>query len=751
MYSSDTIERLAAWGNPYSVTKAELMNAVRPISREVLAKRFEHDAFLANFALNHWEYAHGVHTLTTYPWNVAIPISDVCNARCTFCNSWLRGKRLLKLDDLERFGPVLKTAVMVSLEGHGEPLVHPQFRDIVKTLRRLVDKRCRFSIITNGLLLDEHLDDILALGVNVFNVSLNAASPSVHEEVMGLGKDAFVKVIATLRELIRRGREMGASDISYRPAVNVSLVVTAMNIHEIPAFIQLAESMGANQVNLRTLLPQTALLAGLNYHVLPAYLAEDFEKHVAAARAAIAAARVTVDADVASWSKPVFPEAVQKRIDLDSPRMIDRQQAVRVIKLHKEEFRDLEQMTSKGALLALGEKSESRWTNNDEKEAVVSLDGSERSAWYQCADVYTTFHMNDFFFVLRPCCYIDTIPNHEVIKYDGSYDFFEAWNSAAMVSLRKRLHEGPLYSMCTRCPKQVQYHAPEPHIGGYEPVLGGQGLWEARTAWDAEVIDRGDEGVLVVTPEPQWAYAAAMSLQLPAARVGGRVVVDLQVEEGAVGVSLLDSRKEKFLSEIGRDTRSPTGLISFSIDDFSKATGLIVRNTSAGGKRSRVQVRSVQVQQRRGLGACEDDFVANRDMLALTAVEPTKNVASASWIEKDGEHVLRVEGNPVTWAYLAIARLKNMGSNGTGPAAVKVRLRVEKGQVSVGLLNMAETDFITQVYWGNTAEQLELVLRCDAIEDVAALVIRTTDMVKPPPVLTVFGMEVALPECALLQ
>lgn len=746
MYSSDTIERLAAAANPYSVTKAELMDAVRPISREVLAKRFEHDQFLANFALNHWEYAHGIHTLSTFPWNVAIPISDVCNARCTFCNSWLRGKRLLKLDDLERFSPVLKTAVMVSLEGHGEPLVHPQFREIVRSLRRMVDKRCRFSIITNGLLLEDHLDDVLALGVNVFNVSLNAASPSVHEEVMGLGKDAFTKVIATLRELIRRGREMSASD---RPAVNVSLVVTAMNIHEIPAFIQLAESMGANQVNLRTLLPQTALLAGLNYHVLPAYLAKDFENHVAAARVAISAARVTVDADVASWSKPVFPEAVQKSIDLESPKMIDRQQAVRVIKLHKEDFRELEKMTSKGALLGIG-KTDSRWTNNDEKEAEVSQDGSERSAWYQCADVYTTFHMNDFYFVLRPCCYIDTIPNHEVIKYDGSYDFFEAWNSPAMVSLRKRLHEGPLYSMCTRCPKQTQYRVPEPRSGGYESISGGVGLWEAKTPWDAEVIDRGAEGILVVTPEPQWAYAAAMSLQLPAAGVGGRVVVDLEVEEGAVGVSLMDSRNEKFLSEIGRDTSSSAMPISFSVGDLSKTTGLIVRNTLAGGKRSRVLVRSVQVQQRLGFGELVEDYLVNRELLALTALEPTQNVASAAWIEKNGERVLRLEGNSTPWAYLAIARLSKLGQKVTGPANVKVRLSVEAGTVLVGLLNMAETDFISQIYWGSTADQSEFVLHCDAIEDVAALVIRTTGMIEPPPVLTVLGLEVALPECALL-
>jgi hypothetical protein len=81
-----------------------------------------------------------------------------------------------------------------------------------------------------------------------------------------------------------------------------------------------------------------------------------------------------------------------------------------------------------------------------------------RTSWYQCFDVYGIFHMNDFYFLLRPCCYMDAIPGFEFIKYDGSYDFFEAWNSPAMVTLRQRLKEGPLFSMCKRCPAQPQYN-----------------------------------------------------------------------------------------------------------------------------------------------------------------------------------------------------------------------------------------------------------------------------------------------------
>lgn len=89
---------------------------------------------LANFVLNLWEWAHGKSSLESLPWNVSLPISDVCNARCSFCTSWLEGRKQLTLDQLETFEPVLRTAVYVGLIGHGEPLSHPRLGEIADRL-----------------------------------------------------------------------------------------------------------------------------------------------------------------------------------------------------------------------------------------------------------------------------------------------------------------------------------------------------------------------------------------------------------------------------------------------------------------------------------------------------------------------------------------------------------------------------------------------------------------------------------------
>src|SRR5262249_30360418 len=128
----------------------QLMKFVRRFSREDLRAAFKNDPFLSNYVVNHWEFANGETVLTTYPWKVALPISDVCNATCTFCSSWLRGLRTLKLEELDRFAVVLRHAAEVGFEGHGEPLVHPEIETLILRLTEILDRRCMKYIITNG-------------------------------------------------------------------------------------------------------------------------------------------------------------------------------------------------------------------------------------------------------------------------------------------------------------------------------------------------------------------------------------------------------------------------------------------------------------------------------------------------------------------------------------------------------------------------------------------------------------------------
>jgi len=434
--------------HPYQASRGEIVELVRPHSREQIRETFAHDPFLANFLVNHWEFAHGVPECTSYPWNVVIPVSDVCNASCSFCNAWLRGKRLLKLEELDRFEPLIRHAAMLGLEGHGEPLVHPEFEAIVERLHQHADPRCRKYIITNAWLLEDKFELLQKLGINVYNISLNAASAPTHHKVMHLGERAFHKIIRGIRKLIERKR---AEDTENERAINLSMVVTSENVHEAAAFVRLCNELGATHANLRTLLPTQELLAGLNYHLLPPYQAPDFERHRQEAIAAIAQSKVPISADPASWSNPVFTPEQEERIRREPPVVLSRAEGRKLVSQMKEEYRWYAEVSTRGEACPEGQEgphqSSSTFTDNP----------YGRAAGYQCWDIYSIFHMNDFYFLLRPCCYMDSVPGHKFIKFDGSYTFFEAWNSPAMVALRRSLKDGPLMDMCKRCAPQPQF------------------------------------------------------------------------------------------------------------------------------------------------------------------------------------------------------------------------------------------------------------------------------------------------------
>jgi len=400
---------------------------------------FPTDRMLSNLVLNLWEWAHGVTSLRSLPWNISLPISDVCNARCTFCTSWLDGKKQLTLEQLERFEPVLRTAIYVGLVGHGEPLSHPGLAEIADRLGEYLDPRAASYTITNGVYLARWLDNIDQLRLSTVSCSLNAATPETHHAVMGFPVQEFARVIDCLRVLA------SGQASRRRIKVSVTLVVTRQNIHEIPMFIELGNDIGATSIYLRTLLPQDALVPGLNYHLLPAYLHPDFEKLRANAIAAMKASSIPVHGEPDTWGSPVFPEKLTVDIASHPPVFISRAGAVR-----NKEARALRDLAYQGSPL------KSRGEPNAAPEFADKLkDGSNplnRHAPFRCRAVYNNLYVNELFLRVAPCCYMTNTPGHDEIRLMDVDDILEAWNAAALKSLRQQLAEGPLYGACERCP-----------------------------------------------------------------------------------------------------------------------------------------------------------------------------------------------------------------------------------------------------------------------------------------------------------
>jgi sulfatase maturation enzyme AslB (radical SAM superfamily) len=400
---------------------------------------FPDDRLLSNFVLNLWEWAHGKTALQSLPWNVSLPISDVCNARCSFCTSWFEGRHQLTLEQLESFEPVLRTAVYVGLIGHGEPLSHPRLGEIADRLSDYLDRRAASYTITNGVYLAKWFDRLDQLRLKSLSCSLNAATEGTHRSVMGLGAGDFPRIVDDLRAL-------AAGQVTKKPvSVTITLVVTQQNIHEIPAFIELGNEIKATSIYVRTLLPQPGPVSGLNYHVLPPYLHPDFEKLRANAAAAIKGSVVPVIGDPDTWGNPVFPTDVSRRLDAAPPVFISRADVIRdsEARAHRAEY-----YASAGRTLR-GEPSA------DPELADKLDDGSTplgRHAPFRCRAVYNNLYVNELFFRVSPCCYLTNTPGYDEVRLKD-VDLPGAWNAPSFRELRRRLAEGPLYGACQRCPE----------------------------------------------------------------------------------------------------------------------------------------------------------------------------------------------------------------------------------------------------------------------------------------------------------
>lgn len=413
--------------------EAGLAAVLPTITEASLQRVLGDDPWLHNYAKNAWEFVQGRTVLTTYPPDICFPIADVCNARCTFCSSWLEGTRVASLDELDSFEEVFRYARWVGLAGHGEPLAHPRIREILSRLSAWLDARSTAYVITNGVYLSELLDQLIESRVRRFNISLNSASPAMHREVMGLPEGSFDEILDAVRAVVARRA-------THDTNVGMSMVITRQNLPELPAFVALANRIGVDRIQLKTLAPVGGLSEGLNYHLLPPYDHPDYTTLKANALAAIADSGVPVQVDTDSWDVPIFPPDLQKRLQSQPVRVVSREEALRSREL-REKWRSLPKYQARTAGRVLTEVDDFDGRNPLEREPPMS-----------CRAPYKYLYINDFSFNMTPCCYLPTVPGAEPIIYAGSGSFMEAWNSEAMVTLRRRLHDGPLFNMCTKCP-----------------------------------------------------------------------------------------------------------------------------------------------------------------------------------------------------------------------------------------------------------------------------------------------------------
>jgi cyclic pyranopterin phosphate synthase len=115
--------------------------------------------------------------------SLRISVTDRCNIRCQYCMpevaTFLPSDRLLSFDEIAEF---VRTAATLGLRDlritGGEPLMRPQLEQLIAQLSA-IDAIEDVALTTNGMLLAEHCEALVAAGLRRVNISLDTLNEEV--------------------------------------------------------------------------------------------------------------------------------------------------------------------------------------------------------------------------------------------------------------------------------------------------------------------------------------------------------------------------------------------------------------------------------------------------------------------------------------------------------------------------------------------------------------------------------------------
>ena len=130
-----------------------------------------------------------------------ISVTDRCNLRCRYCMP--DGIDRIPMSDLltyEEIAFVCRQAAGLGIGNFritgGEPLVRKGCSTLVSMLKETQEIR-RIAMTTNGVLLGEHLDELLDAGLDAVNISLDTLDRGQYKAITGM--DELDRVLASIR------------------------------------------------------------------------------------------------------------------------------------------------------------------------------------------------------------------------------------------------------------------------------------------------------------------------------------------------------------------------------------------------------------------------------------------------------------------------------------------------------------------------------------------------------------------------
>lgn len=164
-----------------------------------------------------------------------ISITDRCNLRCIYCMPE-EGIELLSHDKVLTFEEILRVVKNAAALGiskiritGGEPLARLGVVKLIKDIKQTPGIE-EVSITTNGILLENYIDELIEAGLDRLNISLDTLNEETYKEITRNG--SLKKILTGINLAIQKG-------IS-RIKLN-TVIIKEMNFSEIMDFVKLSE------------------------------------------------------------------------------------------------------------------------------------------------------------------------------------------------------------------------------------------------------------------------------------------------------------------------------------------------------------------------------------------------------------------------------------------------------------------------------------------------------------------------------
>ncbi|MCP4146417.1 MAG: radical SAM protein [bacterium] len=175
--------------------------------------------------------------LYTGPIHLQYEPSSRCNLNCIHCEHDKNRKNPANatFDDFKKVFDAVKP-LYITLSGYGEPLM---CKELPRMIRYTREKGAQVNTTTNGVLLKNYAEAFIESGLQLLNVSLDAARKETYLNVRG--QDVFPVIVENIKEF-NKLRRSSASPIKLR----LSMVIQEANVHELIEFAQLSKELEAD-------------------------------------------------------------------------------------------------------------------------------------------------------------------------------------------------------------------------------------------------------------------------------------------------------------------------------------------------------------------------------------------------------------------------------------------------------------------------------------------------------------------------